>query len=350
MNAPIRLDVDGPYGDTSFATRLASTASRASAPDSYGEGAVVRECETMLARALGKERAVLFPTGSLANLVALDRLCPPHARRVLLHPDSHVRTDTGDSLASNAGLTAIAASADGAGFGPDALAAALAGAREGKVRLGIGAVVIETPMRRRHGEMFPRALLDGIVTAAKSAGVALHLDGARLPIAAAARGVSMAEFAAPFDTVYLSLWKMLGLPFGAVLAGPAAILDGIEHDRRRRGGALPQFWPIACVTLAELPRLESDWAESLRWKTAFERALANAEGLSCRAVGAETTNTLWLVPACGAAAFKTACKADGVTLGDTPGDAALVRANPTLLGVDPEGLARRLSRIAAQVA
>jgi threonine aldolase len=347
VNAPIRLDVDGPYGDTSFAARLAAAVSRVSAPDSYGDGAIVRECEVALASTLGKERAVLFATGTLANLVALDRLCPPHARRVLLHPDSHILNDTGDSLAADGGLTAIVAASSGAGFGPDALGVAFAGARAGKVRQGIGAVAIETPVRRRHGEIFPRAEFDAVIAAAKGAGAALHLDGARLPIAAAAQGVSMAAFAAPFDTVYLSLWKMLGLPFGAVLAGPAAVLDGVEHDRRRRGGALAQFWPLASVVLAELPRLESDWIASLHWKAELERELASLPGLAVRAVGDEPTSTLWLAPAREAAAFKAASKEAGVTLGDVAGDAVLARANPTVLGVDPGALARKLSGIAA---
>jgi threonine aldolase len=343
VSAPIRLDVDGPYGDTSFASRLATAASRVSVPDSYGEGEIVRECEAALARALGKERAVLFPTGTLANVVALDRLCPRHARRVLLHPESHILSDTGDSLAANAGIMPVVAVSDGAGFGRDALTAALAASRAGKVRQGIGAVVIETPVRRRHGEMFPRAELDDVVAGAKSAGVALHLDGARLPIAAAARGVSMAQFAAPFDTVYLSLWKMLGLPFGAALAGPASTLDGVEHDRRRLGGALPQFWPIACVTLAELPRLETDWTASLRWKIEFERALATDGSISTAPVGAETANTLWLIPGGDVVAYKAGCKEAGIVLGEAVGDRVLVRANPTIVGVEPGALARRLA-------
>lgn len=345
MTAPIRLDVDGPYGDASFAVRLAACAGRVDAPDSYGEGSLVQECERRLAQALGKERAVLFPTGTLANMVALDRLCPRHARRVLLHPDSHILNDTGDSLAANAGLMPVSGAADGAGFAADALTKALADARAGKVRQTIGTVAIETPVRRRHGEMFPAARLDAIVAEAKAARLTLHLDGARLPIASAARGISMEAFAAPYDTVYLSLWKMLGLPFGAVLAGPAALLDGVEHDRRRLGGALPQFWPIAAVTLAELERLEPDWKASFVWKDAFARALSEI-GVAIRPVGGEATNTLWLVPGGDAAAFKAACKKAGIVLGDTRGDAVLARANPTLLGRDPDDVARALSKIA----
>lgn len=149
----IRLDIDGAYGDASFVTRLAAI-SRDVTPDSYGEGALIRECEAKLATALGKERAVIFATGTLANLLALDRLCGRDARRVLLHPDSHILNDTGD-LVAGAGIMPIVASTTGPGFAAKALTDALARAQDGKVRRSIGALVIETPVRRRHTRCFP---------------------------------------------------------------------------------------------------------------------------------------------------------------------------------------------------
>jgi threonine aldolase len=340
----IRLDVDGPYSDTGFARRLVAALDGAGTPDSYGEGPLIRDCEAALAKALGKERAVLFATGTLANLVALDRHCGRHARRVLVHPDSHVLNDTGDSLASVMGLTAAVAAPSGAGFAAPEIAAAVAGARSGKVAQGLGAVCIETPVRRRRNAAFPQAMLAETVAAARRAKIGLHLDGARLPIAATAAGTTMAAFAADYDTVYLSLWKMLGLPFGAVLAGPAALLDGVEHDRRRHGGALPQFWPVAAVTLAELDRLEGDWRLSFEWLRAFERALLETGGPATEAVDEVPTNCIWLRPGIGPAAYKAKCREAGVVLGDIDGDRVLVRANPTLRGTEPQALARILAR------
>jgi threonine aldolase len=339
----IRLDVDGAYGDSSFASRLAAI-SRDIVPDSYGEGSLIRDCEAKLAKALGKERAVIFATGTLANLLALDRLCGRDARRVLLHPDSHILNDTGDSLVASAGVTPIVAATTGPGFTVKALTDALARAQDGKVRRTIGAVSIETPVRRRHGEMFPAAQMEAVIAAARKTGVALHLDGARLPIASGARGISMANFAEPFDTVYLSLWKMLGLPFGAVLAGPASLLDGIERDRRRHGGALAQFWPIASLVLAEFDRLEPNWARTMVWRAAFERALTERD-FALRPVGTEQTSTFWLVPRSPTATFKTTCKAEGLVLGEIQADGVLLRANPTLLEIDPVDLAKRLAAV-----
>jgi threonine aldolase len=341
----IHLDVDGAYADTSFAPRLSAALGRVAAPDSYGEGPLVRECEAALAKLLGKERAVLFPTGTLANMVALDRLCGPRARRVLVHPDSHVMNDTGDSLAAVMGLTAVAAAPAGAGFPGQAVRDAAANARTGKVAQSLGAICIETPVRRRRNEAFPADLLADTIATARQLGIGLHLDGARLPIAAAASGRSMAAFSADYDTVYLSLWKMFGLPFGAVLAGPVGLLDGVEHDRRRHGGALPQLWPIAAVVLAEIDRLEPDWRRSLEWRDAFLLALAAVGGPAVVAAGDTPTNCFWLRPKSGVVAFKGRCKAADIVLGEIDGDLVLARANPTLLGESPEGVARRLAEL-----
>jgi len=341
----IHLDVDGAYADTSFAPRLSAALDRVAAPDSYGEGPLVRDCEAELAKLLGKERAVLFPTGTLANMIALDRLCGPRARRVLVHPDSHVMNDTGDSLAAVMGLTAVAAVPAGAGFPGQAVRDAAASARTGKVAQSLGAICIETPVRRRRNEAFPADLLADTVATARQLGIGLHLDGARLPIAAAATGKSMAEFSADYDTVYLSLWKMYGLPFGAVLAGPVDLLEGVEHDRRRYGGALPQFWPIAAVIMAEIGRLEPDWRRSLEWRDSFVHALVGIGGPAVLPAGVTPTNCFWLRPKSGVAAFKGRCKESGIVLGEIDGDRILARANPTLLGELPGKIAQRLAEL-----
>ncbi len=345
----IRLDVDHdePAPAESAARLAAATASRPGlAPDSYGEGAVVREAEALLARALGKERAMLFATGTLANLLALDRLAPRLARRVLVHPESHVFADTGDGAASLAGLTLVPVAAAGAGFTAEAMREAIAQARVARVRQDIGVVVVETPVRRYFNAMFPLAELDRIVAAARGEKIALHLDGARLPIAAASAGRSCAAFAAPFDTVYLSLRKMLGLPWGAVLAGPAALLDGLEHDRRRFGGALAQFWPLAVMVLEHLEAKLAVWPAVLARAVEVREALGANAAFAVAPMDGEATNCFWLeAPGLAPGALRDACRRAGLALPEPHGARFPLRANLTWLTLSPEDLAERLAKI-----
>ena len=136
---------------------------------------------------------------------------------------------------------------------------------------------------------------------------------------------------------------MFGLPFGAVLAGSAKLLDGIEHDRRRLGGALPQFWPLACVVSAELGSLEPNWRASFAWLAALRRALAETGKPVQAEVGDTPANAFWLVPRGPAAAYKARCRAVGIALGDIEGDRVLVRVNPSVLDAAPDDVAARLA-------
>ena len=63
-------------------------------------------------------------------------------------------------------------------------------------------------------------------------------------------GVPVGAYGALFDTVYVSLCKYLGAPFGAVLAGSRAFVDGLYHERRMFGGSLPGAWMAAALVLA----------------------------------------------------------------------------------------------------
>jgi threonine aldolase len=79
--------------------------------------------------------------------------------------------------------------------------------------------------------------------------IGTHLDGARVFLAAAYSGISPAQYAALFDTVYVSLYKYFNAPFGAILAGPAALLERVATLRHQFGSLVYQGWESAAVAL-----------------------------------------------------------------------------------------------------
>jgi threonine aldolase len=121
--------------------------------DAYGIGPAIAAFEERLATSLGKERAILAPSGTLANLLALKLHTSRLARRVVVQADGHIAGDTGDGAASLVGATLVPLQDRGAGFSAEALAAALAAAAAGRVATPIAAVAIETPVRRRHAQL-----------------------------------------------------------------------------------------------------------------------------------------------------------------------------------------------------
>jgi threonine aldolase len=187
----------------------------------YGEDENVNELERRGAELLGKEAAVLVPTCSLANLVALMTLARP-GDRVAIDPSAHIVRREGGWL------TEIA-----------------------RLELGEPAAVvcIENTHTWRGGAVLTPAETAELAASAPRS----HLDGARLANAAVALGVPPAALAAPVDTVALSLNKGLCAPFGAILAGrTATIAEARVHLKRLGGGTVHKAGIFAAAGLLAL--------------------------------------------------------------------------------------------------
>ena len=186
--------------------------------------------EARAAELLGKEAAVWTPTCSAANLAALLTVCEP-GDRVAVEEDAHILTTEGMGIEHVAHLEPV-------GF---------------EAAAGAALVCLENTHTRRGG-----TVLSGEETAPVAAlAPRAHLDGARLPNAAVALGVPLAELAAPVDTVALSLNKGLGAPAGAVLAGEAAVIEEARVHLRRVGAAsVHQAYLLAAAGLVALDLLD----------------------------------------------------------------------------------------------
>ena len=216
------------------------------ADDNYLLGGEVEAFERHWATLLGKESAVFMPSGTLANQLALRALAGTR-RRVIVPEVSHIYNDTGDACQTLSGLTLMPLAPGRATFTSADVEAVLTRTAGGRVATDVGAIVIESPIRRLSGQMFDWDEAKRIAALARDKGIAMHLDGARLFIASAYTGISPAEYAAQFDTVYVSLWKYFNCGIGAILAGPKRVLDGMFHVRRMFGGNLAVGWNAALV-------------------------------------------------------------------------------------------------------
>src|SRR5258705_2969505 len=275
-----------------YARLLAEIAeTRGIAEDDYSRGGVVAELETRIAALLGKEAAVFMPSGTLANHLAL-RLLTRTGRRVLVQHESHLYNDEGDCAQQLSGLTLVPLAAGRASFTLDEAAAQIAGLPQARVAIRVGAISIETPVRRMTGEAFDFSEMRRIAGFAREHGIGLHLDGARLLIESVYTGISPADYAALFDTVYVSLYKYLNAAAGAVLAGPRALLDGLYHQRRMFGGGLPHVWPYAAVALHYLDGFAGRFAEAAAASNKLLDALRDLPHITVTRTPAATNVTL----------------------------------------------------------
>jgi threonine aldolase len=216
--------------------------------DMYLSGGAVGALEKAFATALGKESAVFVPTGTLANHLAL-RFLAGDATRVIVPAEAHIYNDSNDCVETLSHLNLIALGPDRATFTLAEVQNAVERARGGPFPLRVGALCIESPVRRKNGQVFDHDEMRKISAYARKNGIGTHLDGARLYLASAYTGISPAEYASLFDTVYVSLYKYFNAGTGAILAGPKAITEKVAHARKVFGGGLFQAWPYAAVAL-----------------------------------------------------------------------------------------------------
>lgn len=222
-------------------------------PDRYGEGGVVAELERTVADLLGFPAAMFAPSGTMAQQIAL-RIHADRAgcRTVAWHPTSHLALHELDAASRLHGLAPRPVG--------DARRLLVLGDLE-EVADPLGAVLFELPQRELGGQLPEWKDLCEQVAFLRTAGVATHLDGARLWEAAAGYERSHDEIAALFDSVYVSFYKGLGGLAGCCLAGDEDLIAQAREWRSRHGGTLFALWPYAAAALAglrlRLPRMAS---------------------------------------------------------------------------------------------
>ena len=128
----------------------------------------------------------------------------------------------------------------------------------------IGVISNESPVRRRNHAMADFDQVQLVCAYERERGIRLHLDGSRLFNLPLHSGKSLKEICAPFDTVYVSVWKHFNGSSGAILAGSSDFIAGLYHQRRLFGGALPQAWPQMAVAADYIETYVADYAKAWR--------------------------------------------------------------------------------------
>lgn len=242
--------------------------------DQYGIGGSIEAVEQYFAQLLGKPHALFMPTGTLANQLAL-RVLAGDERRVLVQEMGHVYNDTGDASQTLSGLTLLPLAPQRATFTLADVQQAVGRTASGRVLTRVGALCIESPVRRAYGELFDWNEALRICAWARETDVRTHLDGARLFIASAYTGITPAEYARPFDSVYVSLWKCFNCLNGAMLAfSDRTQVERLRALRRMYGGALFNTWPFALLARHYAEGFVERFKRAIGVSEAFMAALA----------------------------------------------------------------------------
>jgi threonine aldolase len=312
--------------------------------DFWSTGGLVEELELYFAHLLGKESAIYLPTGTLTNQLAIRALAGIN-RRVLVQAESHMYNDSGDGAEILGGLKLIPLALGESTFKLSQVQEWVDRTDKGGRHNRVGVIAIENPVRRKDHQMFDLEELTRVCLYARQNDIRLHLDGARMFNLPLHSGTSVHEFAAYFDTVYVSLKKHFNAAAGAMLAGDHLIIDDLLHWRKTFGGSLPQAWPQIALVDQYVDNYEVEYARSWAMADEFIECLAADRRFQVEKVPNGTSRFLLSARVADPELFGERLRRKNVILPSVDKTTGKFRmqVNPTILRTGPIDLAQSFS-------
>ncbi len=244
--------------------------------DVFGEDPTVNRLQETAARLLGKEAALFVPSGTMANQICLALLTRP-GDEVICDQYAHLFRHEGGAGAALWGLSFHPLPGRRGLLDPDMVLGAV---QAENIHFPVSRVLaLENTHNRGCGAVYPLELVEELAGVARSRGLGLHLDGARMFNACAAAGYRPDQLAAPFDTVSFCLSKGLGAPVGSLVVASRELIQRALRIRKRLGGGWRQAGILAAAGLYalehNLPRLARDHQRARR----LARGLAGLAGV-----------------------------------------------------------------------
>jgi threonine aldolase len=308
-----------------------------------GEDPTVRAIEERMASMLGMEHAMFVVSATMANQIAL-ALHAGAGDEIVCHRTAHVlnHESGGTSMTSRAQLHPLDT--------PRGIFT-----KDDVVRVTrvddphyprTKCVVVENTSNGGGGSVWPLDTYDALAAHCASAGIALHIDGARLFNAATASGQSVARIVQGATTVQVCFSKGLGCPFGAILAMPKAHASRARRLKQALGGCLRQGGVVAGAMLWALDNNVAKLADDHRRARALAEGLRGLEDKGIEVEPVETNLVFFRTRKISPAALVQSALAQGVRV--AAGGPDRIRAC-LHLDVDDAGVARAIAALRAAV-
>jgi len=209
--------------------------------DIYGSGPLIENFQKEMAEYLGKESAVFFPSGTMAQQIALRIGCDLKGRnKVAYHPLCHLEIHEQDGLKKLHHIEPVLLADKNSLISLEDVQ---------RMDKDVACLLLELPQREIGGQLPVYSELEAISAYCREQGILLHLDGARLFEVLPFYGKTAAEICRLFDSVYVSFYKGIGGIAGAILAGSEEFTKESKVWKRRHGGDLISLYPY--ITAAE---------------------------------------------------------------------------------------------------
>jgi threonine aldolase len=208
-----------------------------------------RRLEERVATMLGKEAALFFPSGVMANQAGV-ALFASRGTEVMLDFDAHIFEGEIAGVAALSGAQVFPVHGSTGVMNADDLRRALRPPSRYSPMPSL--VCVENTHNTAGGRIASVEELRAIQEAAARRGLPVHMDGARLWNASVGSGTPLTDFAGCVDTVMVAFSKGLGAPIGAALAGTREAMERAWTLRKLLGGAMRQSGIVAAAALYAL--------------------------------------------------------------------------------------------------
>ncbi|MFV0463236.1 MAG: threonine aldolase family protein [Nostocoides sp.] len=242
--------------------------------DVFGEDPSVKALEIRVAGLLGHEAGLFTPSGSMANQLGV-RLHVAQGEELITDSLAHVvRAEMGAAAVISGITTRTWIAPRGQLRAEDPLSLMVTDGGAYQVRTAL--VVVENTHNFGGGTIQSLVEMEALRRGTSAAGVAVHLDGARLWHAHVSTGLPLTAYGALADTVSVCLSKGLGAPVGSVLVGSRDRIEEARIWRKRMGGGMRQAGIVAAAGLYAIDhhveRLAQDHARAARMAAACAQA------------------------------------------------------------------------------
>jgi len=217
--------------------------------DVFGEDPTVNALQEKVAQLLGKETAIFVPSGTMANQLAIKSHTQP-GDEVIIEATSHPYNFEGGAGAALSGVQFYCLKGLRGILDASQIEEAI---RSEDHHFPVTRLIcLENTHNRGGGSIYPIEKIAEIYRLAKSRGLLIHLDGARLWNASVATGIKPHEYAQWADSVSVCLSKGLGAPIGSIVAGSKTFIDRVHRFRKMFGGGMRQVGIIAAAGIYAL--------------------------------------------------------------------------------------------------
>ena len=219
--------------------------------DVFMEDPTVNRLQERAAQIFGREAALFVPSGSMGNLTCIIAHTRP-GQEVICEGKGHIYNYEMAAMSAVAGTLPRVVSAEDGIMTWEQIARAIRPKVYSRSQTAL--VSLENTHNMAGGTVYPTQLMHEICDRAHDAGIAVHLDGARIFNAATYLGEGVAEMTKKSDSIQFCLSKGLGAPVGSVIVGSKAFIERCRSIRKMLGGGMRQAGVIAAAGLIALEK------------------------------------------------------------------------------------------------